>query len=144
MSIISWPDLEVLTYSMCLVQWWRGFSHLYLGPVSEHWTPHTLGHRLWLWNMAALENNGFLVASHLILLESFLPFSLNVFLRPCRLFVTGHSMGLWSRLSILAISKVLHFSKRLTIVDVSESVRSFFSPILPEEKELPNNYAHLI
>lgn len=45
---------------------------------------------------------------------------------------------------MFAISRVLVPSERLvTTSDFSESVRSLFRPVLPEEKTLPNNNAHL-
>ena len=66
------------------------------------------------------------------------------FLQPCWLSATWHLMVLWSHLNILAISGVLHPSGRLFVIfDFSEWVKSLIWPILPEEKKLPNNYAHL-
>ena len=66
--------------------------------------------------MAALEDNGFLVASRLFLLKS-LAVNLRLFfeirfLRPCWLFATKRLMVLWSPPNILAIT-LLHPSERI-------------------------------
>lgn len=131
-----------------LVQWWSGFS------LPRPWAPCISEHsgRFGFWNTAALEDNGFRVAWRLILLKV-LAVNLHLFLptRLSRHFWLFATFVLWSRPNIFAIwvlnkeccFPLKDFSQCLTC---QESVRSLFicfCPLLPEEKKLPNNHAHL-
>lgn len=101
--------------------------------------------RLPLWNMAVLEDNGILVASCLILLKSLvvkmhLSFSTTL-LTVCNKMFDGS----WIMTQYLIVySSVLYpFEILFTIFDFSDSVTSLFWLFTPDEKNLPNNYAHL-
>ncbi|CAI9578848.1 unnamed protein product, partial [Staurois parvus] len=69
-SDISWSSLDVSTYVSCAVV--VGFQPSLPWPClsTEHLVLLGTSGRLQFWNMTALEDNGFLVASLLILLKS--------------------------------------------------------------------------
>ena len=143
---ISWPSFDVSTYVSYSVV--VGFQpSLAMSLSTEHLVLLGTPGRLQFWNMTAVDN-GFLVASRLILLKSLAfnlhRFFLNTFLATLLTICNKTFDGSVIKPQYFSnFPRVLHPSERLfTIFDFSESVKSLFWPILPEEKKLPNNYAH--